>query len=356
MTTSRETRRRSLICVAAATGLLMAGCSSNSASPAGGGAAQSKDGGQGTKVLFLPKYVGQQLFATMNDGAQEVGKGYGWSVDYDGPSNPSATDQVTFINQAVSKGYDAIAVSANDGAVVAPALKRAKAAGLTVITFDGDATPDSRLLYVENSDVVQTATIQLDMLGEQMNFSGDFAILSAAATDSSQRQWNAEVQNQLKVTPKYKNMRLVTIVNPSDDTQQTAAKYAEQLLKQYPDVKGIMAPTGAGLPAMAQVVSQTKQCQKYIVTGLGDPPSMKSYVQSGCVKVFAGQHFKRMGAVTMCALHAVMTKAITDADGAVKVGSDFDCQGEKISVEKDNVVLGSGFFRYSKENLSEFDS
>ena len=130
----------------------------------------------------------------------------------------------------------------------------------------------------------QIALAQLNMLGSQIGYSGSFAILSAAATDSNQVLWNNQLKQDLKTNPKFKNMKLVAIVNPPDDTAPSATTYTENILKAYPTIKGIIAPTTVAIAAAAQVIQQQHLCSKYVVTGLGDPQQMKTFVTSGCVK------------------------------------------------------------------------
>jgi rhamnose transport system substrate-binding protein len=117
-------------------------------------------------------------------------------------------------------------------------------------------------------------------------------------------------------------MHLVTIINPPDDSTPTAVKYAQSALKQYPSIKGIIAPTTIAVAAAAQVVQQENACSKVVVTGLGDPKQMESYVKTGCVKQFALWGFAREGQVAMCAMHALLTHAIAGkANDTFKCGS-----------------------------------
>lgn len=262
------------------------------------------------KLFMLPKFTGIPPFTQADQGAQQFANTFGYKLDYGGPTTASATDQVKFIDSSVARGYKGIFISADDPAVVTPALKRARQNGVTVVSYDSDVLPAGRSVYVEGTSADFIAQVQLDMLGSQTGYKGDFVILSASATDSNQVQWNNLLVQDLK-KPKYKNMHLVTIVNPPDDSTPTAVKYAQSILKQYPNITGIIAPTTIAVAAAAQVVQQEKVCGKYVVTGLGDPKQMESYIKSGCVKQFALWGFAREGQVAMCAMHALLTHTIT---------------------------------------------
>ena len=222
------------------------------------------------KLFMLPKFTGIPPFTQADQGAAQFAKTFGYTLDYGGPTTASATDQVKFIDSSVARGYKGIFISADDPAVVTPALKRAQQNGVTVVSFDSDVLPAGRSIYVEGTSAAFIAQVQLDMLGSQIGYKGDFVILSASATDTNQVQWNSLLVQDLK-KPKYAQMHLVTIINPPDDSTPTAVKYAQSILKQYPTIKGIIAPTTIAVAAAAQVVQQEGYCGKYVVTGLGDP-------------------------------------------------------------------------------------
>ena len=181
-----------------------------------GGSASSggNNGGNGTgnspvKLYMIPKFTGIPPFTQANQGAQDVAKQYSYQLSYGGPTSSSATQQVQFIDSAVAKGYKGLFISADDPAAVTPALQRAQQNGVSVVSFDADVLPAGRAVYVEGTSAQQIADGQLEMLGSQINYSGDFAILSAQATDANQVQWNKLLVQDLQTNPKYKGMHLV---------------------------------------------------------------------------------------------------------------------------------------------------
>jgi rhamnose transport system substrate-binding protein len=293
--------------------LLVSACGGSSST--GGGTATTGTPTSTTKLYMIPKFTGIPPFTQADQGAQQFAQQFGYQLSYGGPTSSSATQQVQFINNAVANGYKGIFISADDPAAVTPALQRARQNGVSVVSFDSDVLPAGRSVYVEGTSAQQIADIQLQMLGSQINYSGDFVILSAQATDSNQVLWNSLLVQDLKTNQKYKNMHLLKIINPPDDSTPTAVQYAQSVLKEYPNIKGIIAPTTIAVAAAAQVVQQEGACSKYVVTGLGDPKQMESYVTSGCVKQFALWGFSREGQVAMCAMHAILSHQITGNQG-----------------------------------------
>ena len=328
--------------------LLLSACGGGGSTSSGG---SSTGNSSSVKLYMIPKFTGIPPFTQANQGAQDVAKQYGYQLSYGGPTSASATQQVQFINSAVAKGYKGIFISGDDPAAVTPALQRAQQNGVSVVSFDADVLPAGRSIYVEGTSAQQIADGQLEMLGSQIGYSGDFVILSAQATDANQVQWNKLLVQSLQTNPKYKNMHLVTIINPPDDSTPSAVQYAQSILKEYPHIKGIIAPTTIAVAAAAQVVQQENVCNKYVITGLGDPKQMESYITSGCVKKFALWSFSREGQVAMCAMHAVLEHQITG-----KAGEKFSCGGNlgDFTVGDSGTVTAGPPTVFSKDNLDQF--
>lgn len=321
-------------------------------SACGGAASSGSSTGSSSpvKLYMIPKFTGIPPFTQADQGAQSFGTQYGYQLSYGGPTSSSATQQVQFINSAVAKGYKGIFISADDPAAVTPALERAQKNGVSVVSFDADVLPAGRTIYVEGTSDQQIANNELEMLGSQIGYSGNFVILSAQATDANQVLWNKLLVQDLQTNPKYKNMHLVTIVNPPDDSTPSAVQYTQSILKEYPNIKGIIAPTTIAIAAAAQVVQQENACGKYVVTGLGDPKQMESYVTSGCVKQFSLWSFSREGQVAMCAMHAVLTHQISG-----KAGETFSCgKLGNFQVGNQGTVSAGPPVVFTKNNLSQY--
>jgi rhamnose transport system substrate-binding protein len=112
---------------------------------------------------------------------------------------------------------------------------------------------------------------------------GKLAILSATPTSSNQNIWIDEMK---KVLPDYSQLDLIDTVY-GDDLADKSYRETVALLKKYPDLKVIVAPTSVGIVAAAQAVEDQGQVGKVYVTGLGLPSELAGHVDAGSVKSFA---------------------------------------------------------------------
>ena len=243
-------------------------------------------------------------FSLNAQGGKEAGKKLGDTVTYNGPTEASAAKQVPFIDTAVRQGYNAIVISADDPNGVAPALKRAQARGLKVVSYDADAAKAARTIYVSPPDTQAIGAGHVNWVGSQIGNKGDIAILSATTTAANQNAWIAVIKKTLKQA-RYRGMKLVKIAYGNDNDTKSAQE-TQALLQAYPNLKGIISPTSVGLPAAARVLQQAGKCKSIALTGLATPNAMRSYTKKGCGKKFGLWNEVDFGYLGVYVAHAVL--------------------------------------------------
>ena len=80
--------------------------------------------------------------------------------------------------------------------------------------------------------------------------------------------------------PKYSDIELVKVAY-GDDLRDKSVSETEALLKSYPDLKGIIAPTTVGIAAAGKVLTDKGLKDEVQLTGLGLPSEMAEYIESG---------------------------------------------------------------------------
>src|ERR687894_327708 len=313
----------------------------------GDGDEGSSDGG--FTLYMIPKNVGNPVFDLTNKGMQAAASELGDTTEFNGSTEADAQQQVQVINSAVGQEPDALIVSANDPDAILPALQEARDKGITVVTFDSDANPDGRSVFASTPQAQTVGETQVEMCGSQINYTGEVAILSAAATATNQNAW-IDVMKDTLTESKYSKMKLVTTVYGNDDPTKSTEE-AQGLLQAYPNLKCIIAPTTVGIAAAARVVTQQNACDKVIVTGLGLPSEMREFVKSGCVQQNALWNFQDIGYLAAYAAHAVLAGDITGEEGETFEAGRL---GE-ITVEADGIVYIPELVVFTPENIDDYD-
>ncbi len=268
----------------------------------------------GLTVAFLPKQVNNPYFTTSDTGGRTALTALGET--YKEVGTTSATDtsgQVSYVNTLTQQQVSAIAVSAQDPGALCTALKQAMSNGVKVVTYDSDTNADCRQLFISQASAEDLGRSEVDLLGKELNYSGQIAILSAAQTATNQNTWIGYMADELK-KPQFANMKLVKIAYGNDDAQ-TSFQQTQGLLQQYPSLKGIISPTTVGIKAAAQYLDGSQYKGKVLLTGLGTPNDMRAYVQDGTVQAFELWNPGTLGELAAYAAVALASGQITGAQG-----------------------------------------
>ncbi len=303
----------------------------------------------GLKVFVIPKNLGNPYFTTSDSvksgGALAALKALKENGSETSGTAATAASQLPAIQAAITKGANALLVSASDASALCPTLKQAMAKKIAVVTYDSDA-PACRSLFINQADSKAIGTSEVDLLAKQINKTGEIAILSAAASATNQNAWIGYMKTQLK---KYPNMKLVDVVYGNDDPTLSTT-VAQGLLQKHPDLKGIISPTTVGIAAAAAVLDTPKYRGKVKLTGLGTPNSLRKYVNDGTIEGFELWNPADLGYLAAYA-------AVNYASGAItgKAGQSF--KAGKLGTfkvgAKQTVLLGAPYV-FNKANIAKF--
>jgi len=304
---------------------------------------------EGLKIAFLPKEIDNPYEVLVDKGgvsAVKELKGDGKEV---GPSDASASSQVSYINTLIQQQQDAIVIAANDPNAVAPQLKDAMKKGIAVVTYDSDAAVDARQIFVNQANSEDIGRSQVKLVSDQIGGEGKIAILSATPNATNQNTWIKYMQDELK-KPEYSKIQLVKIAYGDDDDQKSFQE-AQGLLQSIPDLKGIIAPTTVGIAAAARYLSSSPYKGKVKLTGFGTPNLMREFVKDGTVTEFALWNPNDLGYLAGYAACALASGQISGKEGEkFKAGK----LGEYTIGKNGEVILGPPT-NFNKDNIDDFD-
>lgn len=306
---------------------------------------------EGLTVGFLPKQVGTPYFDVADKGGDAAVKKLGSRAKEVGPQRGADTaGQVSYVNALVQDRVDAMAVSALDPSALCTSLKAALDKGVKVVTYDSDTRPECRNVFVSPASAEDIAISQLELLGKQTGYKGDFAILSAARTATNQNAWIRSIKETAKRDPRYGEMNLVDIAYGDDDAQKSY-EAAAALLKAHPKLAGIISPTTNGIKAAAEYLSQSKYKGTVRLTGLGAPNDMRPFVKDGTVEAFLLWDPAKLGELAGRAAVALASGQITGREGQMFEAGDMGW----FQVGKNGVITLGDPTEFNAKNIDDYD-
>jgi rhamnose transport system substrate-binding protein len=307
---------------------------------------------KGQTIYFIPKDTLNPYEVIADKGGKIALSAIGDKEVISSGTVDTAAAQIPSIQAAIAAKAAAIVIAGNDPSALCPSIAKAQAAGIKVVSFDSDVYCPNHL-FINQANTQQIGTSEVDLLGKEIGYSGQIAILSAAATATNQNAWIVYMKQELK---KYPKMKLVSTVYGNDDPA-TSLTVLQGLLSAYPNLRGIISPTTVGISTAAQYLDTHKSLLKHLVlTGLGLPSQMRKYVLDGTCKEFELWNPSDLGYLAGYAAASLASGLITG-----KAGQTF--KAGKLGTYKilpksgktgPSVVLGPPYV-FNKSNIKNFN-
>ncbi len=297
-------------------------------------------------IALMPKAKGNAYFLSCKAGADRAAAELGVELLFDGPVDTNAAKQNEIVENWITLGVDAIAVSAENKESLSTALRKARRAGITVVTFDSDVLPDARSFFVNQATPEGIGYTLMDEAARLMGGEGEFAIITATLTAANQREWMKHIEARLAA--KYPKMKLVA-VRPSDDLKDKAQSEATALMSAYPGLKLLMAICSPGVPGAAEAVQQAGKAGQVKVIGLGLPNENRRYVKAGVTDSVVLWNTGDLGYLTVFATVAATRGDLAPGATSFRAGT----LGE-LRVVGDHILLGQPFI-FNRDNIDRFD-
>lgn len=328
---------------------VLGGCNASSSSKKESGG--KGDGGKKTYAIVF-KNTGNPYGEKEMEGFKNAIEELGGKAILKAPDQPTAEAQIQIIQQLIAQHVDCIAIVANDPDALQPVLQKAMKAGIKVLSLDSAVNPKSRMVHVNQADPERIGRVEVQAISQMIGGKGEIAILSATSQATNQNTWIKWMKKELQ-DPKYKDVKLVKVAY-GDDLRDKSVSETEGLLKSYPNLKGIIAPTTVGIAAAAKVLTDKGLKGKVYLTGLGLPSEMAEYIENGVCPWMYLWNPLDVGYLAGYAAHALVTGEITG-----KVGDKFKAGklGEREVVKAldggTEIRLGDPF-KFDKNNIEEW--
>ncbi|MDM0113646.1 autoinducer 2 ABC transporter substrate-binding protein [Variovorax sp. J22R133] len=232
-------------------------------------------------MVTVVKIAGIPWFNAVEKGILKGGKDFNVDATMVGPANVDPAQQVKLLEDQIAKKVTVIGLVPLDVKVCEPVLKRAQAAGIKVITHEGPEQ-EGRDWNVELIDSVKFGEVQMQRIAKDMGEEGEYVVYVGTLTTPLHNKWaDAAIAYQKKNYPK---MKLAADRFPGADEIDTSYKTTLDVIKAYPNLKGILGFGSNGPIGAGNAVREKRLGKKIAVVGTVLPSQAKDLIADGIIR------------------------------------------------------------------------
>jgi ABC-type sugar transport system substrate-binding protein len=298
------------------------------------------------KIVVMPKLVGIDYYNAVKSGIDEAVKELpDVEVVWTGPTQAQVEKQIEMIEAIIPTKPAVIAVAANDAAAIAPVMKKAKAAGIKVMSWDGDS--NFRDFFVNLVDYDEFGAGLVEAMVKEIGPKGDIAIITTSFTAPNQTLWIAAIKKT--IAAKYPGLKIIDTRAAGESTEKSF-KIAQDYVKSKPNLKGIIALGVPNVPGAIDAVKQAGKSGKVAVIGNATPNMMRGYLKDGTIKSTLLWSAPDHGYLTVYAARQLATEgvAVGKPFKAGRMGT-FTPKADKV-----NLSVALPVMVFTKDNVDQF--
>lgn len=297
------------------------------------------------KIATVVKIAGIQWFNRMEEGVKQYAADTGNDAFQVGPAQADPQQQAALIEDMIAQGVNALAVVPMSPEALEPVLKRAMDAGITVITHEA-ASQQNTNYDIEAFVNEDFGANLMEQMATCMGGEGEYAVFVGSLTSQTHNQWvDGAIAYQKE---KYPNMVLVGDKNETFDDQQKAYEKAQEVLRAYPNVKGLQGSASTDVAGIGLAVEEKGLGDKTCVFGTSLPSIAGQYLDTGAVDGIGFWDPSVAGyAMNKLATMVMNGETVTD-------GMDLGLPGyNKVKLDG-KVIYGQAWVNVNKANMADY--
>ncbi|MCL4179104.1 MAG: autoinducer 2 ABC transporter substrate-binding protein [Verrucomicrobia bacterium] len=300
-------------------------------------------------IATVVKLDGIAWFNRMRAGVQRFAGETGHDCFLQGPPRADAALQVRLIEDLIAQGVDALCVVPFSVEALEPVLQKARRQGIIVVSHEASNQVNSDAI-LEAFDNHEYGAHLMDHLARFMGGEGEFAVFVGSLASKSHNEW---VDGALaRQRQQYPNLKLVRDRLEENDDQNTAYEKTKELLKTYPNLKGIQGSASTTAAGAGLAVEERNLQNRVAVVGTGLVSQSRQYLENGSVKLISFWDPADAGyAMNRLAEMLLEGKALAE-------NLDLGVEGYRQlrrDVVKTNLFFGSAWVDVTRENMDQYN-
>jgi ribose transport system substrate-binding protein len=274
--------------IAIVVGVVAGRASGGSTDKATGGGAGGAAAGKQVDVII--KASDSSFWQTMLAGSSKAAKDWGVDVGLFGPTSEiDVSQQVQLVENAISRGVDAIVIAPNSSDALDSVIKRARKGGIKVVVVDTAVTTDTEgFIGTDNIKAGEQAGTTLCNLAKAQNrTSGAVMIASSVAGVQTIKERETGFKRGLAAAcPDLK----VSSTRYNDNKPDVAVSQVNDVLTANPDLVGIFASNNTSGVGAARGVKDNKAADRIPVVAFDTDPQENSALADGSIDALIVQN------------------------------------------------------------------
>lgn len=297
-------------------------------------------------IVMVAKHEGISWFDDMRVGVEQFGKDYNVKAYQIAPEGGDPAKQAQMVEDLIAQGVDAILAVPNDPKSMQPVLKKAKEAGIVVVTHEASDIANDVDYDMEAFNNSDFGVRFFEGLAKSMNYEGKFTGFVGGLTMTTHMQWYQSGLDYVK--QKYPKMQMID-PEPYEDKNDNKVAYDKtiEIMKANPDIKGLfdMAASGAGV---AQALQDKNKKGQIALSSLALPSMSADYIKNGVMSY--AQAWRPADAGYVTALIAYKVLKGEKLEGTV----DLKKPGYEKSTVNGKLIIGNAPVEFTKDNVDQY--
>jgi simple sugar transport system substrate-binding protein len=297
------------------------------------------------------KSIAFNWFLRLETGVLDFGEDYGVKAFMEGPSQVDSAAQVAIIEDLIAQGVDAICNVPYGVPENEPAQKKAMEAGIIVVGHEAATATEGSLHYdVEAFDNCAYGEEMLKEMVNRMGEEGQYIQFVGSLTNASHNEWQDCAKAYAEAN--YPNLEFIAKYESKED-QEVAYNTMKDVLKTYPDVKGVLGSSALDVVGAGRAIEEAGLQDNIAVVGTSIPSYASELLKTGAVDLAMAWDPATAGyACNVVAYKVLKGEEITD-------GMDLGVPGfEKIKLVKGvngvPVIYGAAWIKMDPSNMDDY--